>query len=181
MENAAKAIIISGGIFFAIALLTFGVYTYTSLNRLANEQDAQTEQQQLVNFNKSYEAYNKSIMYGTDLISVINKANDNNKLYGTDTTYKITIRFKFVTAAIYEYDVDEGKRIIKHSEKYFKTDTSYTNDDLGNIQNLTGGSFDDFKRRLFKCTGVGYSDVTGRINSMSFEEIELTEEQYKHK
>ena len=31
MENASKALLMAGGIFLAIALLTFGVYTYTSL------------------------------------------------------------------------------------------------------------------------------------------------------
>ena len=177
MENASKALLMAGGIFLAIALLTFGVYTYTSLNKLTNEKDEQTAQQQLVNFNKSYEAYNKSIMYGTDLISVINKANDNNALYN-DAAYKITIYFTFKTAAIYEYDESAGKRN-KNTEKTFKTDESYTNYDLGNIQRLTEGSFDDFKRRLFKCTGVVYSNVTGRINSMSFEEVPLND--YEHK
>ncbi len=177
MENAAKAIIISGGIFFAIALLTFGVYTYTSLNRLANEQDAQTEQQQLVNFNKSYEAYNKSIMYGTDLISVINKANDNNTLYDDDT-YKITITFEIKTTNIYAYDQDEGERI--NQGEIIKFETIYTNDDYKeSVIANNSNAFDDFKRRLFKCTGVGYSNVTGRINSMSFVEVPLND--YEHK
>lgn len=178
MENAAKALIMAGGIFLAIALITFGVYTYTTLNKLANAQDEQTEQQQLVDFNKSYEAYNRSIMYGTDLITVINKANDNNALYD-DNTYKITITFKLKQAAVYEYDVNEGKRIIKNEEKNFKIDTYYTNADLGEIKNLTKGSFDDFKRRLFSCTKVEYSSVTGRINKMIFEEVLLND--YTHK
>ncbi len=179
MENASKALLMAGGIFLAIALLTFGVYTYTSLNRLTNEKDEQTAQQQLVNFNKSYEAYNKSIMYGTDLISVINKANDNNALYNDDT-YKIKIKFKLTTTNIYVYNSSTGKR--ENQGTFIATDSGeyeYDNDNYKQYINENSEAFDDFKRRLFKCTGVVYSNVTGRINSMSFEEVPLND--YEHK
>lgn len=84
MENASKALIIAGSIFLAIALITFAVYTYQSLHNMANAQDEKNAQEQLVAFNKKYEAYNKSIMYGTDVITVVNMADEDNQRYNMD-------------------------------------------------------------------------------------------------
>lgn len=173
MENASKALIMAGGIFLAIALITFGVYTYSSLNKLAKSQDEKTEQQQLVDFNKSYEAYNKSIMYGTDLITVMNKANDNNEMYDNDEIYRITITFKLKEIGIYAYNQETRKRDKKNDLKF---DVEYDNVNYTNFKN-NDDMFDDFKRRLFKCTKVEYNKNTGRISNMDFEEVRLSNDE----
>lgn len=173
MENASEALIITGGIFLAIVLITFGVYTYSSMNKLAKTQDEQVAQQQLVEFNKSYEAYNRGIMYGTDLITVMNKANDNNKTYkGSD--FKITISFVFTEKNLYIYDPETGKRE-KGSEFFAGTD--YTNENYETKIKDNPDAFNDFKRRLFKCKSVNYNPKTGRINEMYFEEVKLSNDE----
>lgn len=78
MENASKALMIAGGILLAILTLTLVVYMMTAVTSMGDAQDAKTLAQQKTTFNKEYEAYNKRRMYGTDVITVINKAADNN-------------------------------------------------------------------------------------------------------
>lgn len=176
MENASKALIMAGGIFLAIVLITFGVYVYSSLHDLAETQDKKNQQQQLADFNKSYEAYNRSLMYGTELITVMNKANDNNKMYNYDEDFEITINFRFVEKFVYVYNVGTGKRV-KSGE--FKTGFYYNNKNYENEIKGNPETFNDFKRRLFKCQSVAYNEETGRIKSMTFEEVKLND--YTHK
>lgn len=79
MENAAKALIIAGGILLAIMTLTLLVYGITSTSRIEQAKAESEKIQEITNFNMEYEAYNKKRMYGIDVISVINKAINHNK------------------------------------------------------------------------------------------------------
>lgn len=74
MENAAKALVIAGGVLLAIITVSLFVYMTTATSRMAQAQDEKTALEQLVAFNSEYEAYNKRVMYGTDIITVVNKA-----------------------------------------------------------------------------------------------------------
>ena len=47
--------------------------------------------------------------------------------------------------------------------------------DIDNYQMIYSG-FTDFKRKIFKCTNIEYSDVTGRVNLLGFEEVDLKED-----
>lgn len=76
MENASKALIIAGGILITLMILALVLYVGRSMGDMADSQDRRLAAQQLVEFNKSYEAYNKTRMYGTDVLSVYNKANN---------------------------------------------------------------------------------------------------------
>lgn len=79
MENAAKALLIAGGVLFAIMILSLVVYMSTTTTRMAEAQDEKKKVEELNAFNKEYEAYNKTRMYGADLITVVNKAIDYNR------------------------------------------------------------------------------------------------------
>lgn len=97
MENASKALLIAGGILLAMMILALLVYVGTSMSDIAGIQDRKREAQQLENFNKTYEAYNKTRMYGTDVITVVNKAIDyNTKLDTDETEYFINIQLELV-------------------------------------------------------------------------------------
>ena len=47
--------------------------------------------------------------------------------------------------------------------------------DIDNYQMLYSG-FTDFKRKIFKCTGMKYSNTTGMVNLLEFEEVDLKED-----
>jgi len=80
MENASKAILIAGGILFAMIIVALLLYLFNSMNLMGQADEDRKAAQQLAKFNAEYEAYNKKLMYGTDVITVINKAIDNNKM-----------------------------------------------------------------------------------------------------
>jgi len=97
MENASKALIIAGGMLLAIITLSLIVYMTTSTGRIGKAQDEKKATEQLVAFNMQYEAYNKQVMYGTEVITVINKAIDYNKKLNpldAEDDIKITIKLK---------------------------------------------------------------------------------------
>lgn len=96
MENASKALIIAGGILLAMMILALLIYVSTSMSSVAEEQDKRILTQQIEEFNKGYLAYNKTRMYGTDVITVVNKAiNHNNTVEAMETDpYYINVIIK---------------------------------------------------------------------------------------
>lgn len=78
MENASKAIIIAGGILISLIAISIFYYMFEKIGEFREATDIDTNEQALLDFNKSFEAYNKKIMYGADIKSVLNKAIDNN-------------------------------------------------------------------------------------------------------
>ena len=94
MENASKALLMAAGVLIAVMLLSIIVYMSTSMTRIADAQDQRTEAEQLAAFNKEYEVYNRKKLYGTDIITVVNKAinhNYNMQTANVDDHYYINI------------------------------------------------------------------------------------------
>lgn len=113
MENASKALIIAGGVFFALMLLALLVFVFTSVTDFADSQDRKTLTKQIAEFNEGYEAYNKQIMYGTDIITVVNKAIDHNKNIEAMTTDPYYINIKLTVEDNFE---TTGKKIDNSKE-----------------------------------------------------------------
>ena len=76
MENASKALLIASGILFAMLVLTMMVYMSGRITEMGEAQESKKAAEQLAAYNAEYEAYNKKLMYGTDVITVINKAKE---------------------------------------------------------------------------------------------------------
>lgn len=163
MENASKALMIAGEILIAILIITLLIYGYENMNQLAEQEDKKEQTQQLEAFNKQYESYNKTLLRGVEVISVINKAIDNNLKYENADYYKVTIEFSIKEAMVYE----NGKNTIE-----FEKDKKYNMDSFDVVKN-NSDAFTDFKRRIFDCKEVKYSQTSGRINYMYFEEREV--------
>lgn len=97
MENAAKALLIAGGIFFAILILSLIVYMSTATSRMIEAQEQKKMVEELETFNKSYQAYNKTRMYGADVITVVKKAIDYNRgLDASQANKAITIEVEII-------------------------------------------------------------------------------------
>lgn len=78
MENASKALMIAGGVLIALIIITMFILMFSRLSNIQEEQEEQTKIEQIVAFNEQFEAYNKKVLYGTDVITVMNKAIQNN-------------------------------------------------------------------------------------------------------
>lgn len=132
MENASKALIIAGGILLAMMILALMVYLGTSITDMAESEDKRTLAEQTEEFNKSYLSYNKSRVYGTDVITVYNKAKDNNEKYKNNSNYRVEIIV-----------LDESDRIIsvENTQDFkmsiFTSEEPGYNNDTGRINKMT--------------------------------------------
>lgn len=115
MENAAKALLIAGGILFAILILSLIVYVSNATTRMAEAQEQKKLVEELEAFNKSYEAYNKRRMYGADVITVVKKAIDYNKSL-SDTQKDKAINITITVEDNFETTVQEVTTYKKNGE-----------------------------------------------------------------
>lgn len=81
MEDASKALIMAGSILIGVMLLTLFVVTINKISIWPEAQDEIKQSEQIAKFNAEYEVYQKSAMYGVDVISCLNKAKSNNEKY----------------------------------------------------------------------------------------------------
>lgn len=196
MENAAKALIIAGGILFAIMILSLIVYMSTSTTRMVEAQEEKKQVEELTAFNKEYEAYNKTRMYGTDIITVMKKAIDYNEKVEEETK-KIKIDVETTTT----FETVKQITTISGNNKETRTKETIDNEyslkpagtysiDNSELQKFLKQSVNDyydesstqstkiyiysalsaFKKSIFKCSEVKYDD-NGRISYMKFEEL----------
>lgn len=147
MENASKALLMAGGILIAMITITVFVYMFSQISEMKNATDRDTSKEELLAYNQAFESYNKKLMYGADIISVINKAIDNNKRYDVedsesyDNMYHINITFKLKNelAVTEESYLRSGSKISSRTVggTALKKDTIYSMDnDYEKIQNI---------------------------------------------
>lgn len=149
MENASKALLIAGGIFLAIIIVTALLFVFSNITSFQAKRETQKEAKSLQKFNAQYEAYNKKRMYGADIITVTNKAIQNNM----DSNHYINI---ILTMR------DEEGAGIKAGTYSLKGDLAEKIETLKTIES--------FKVQIFQCTDVKYNE-NGKICEMTFKQI----------
>lgn len=183
MENATKALAMAGGVLIAIMLLATLVYVFQNAGLIPQAELDQKAVEELVKFNSQYESYNKQFMYGTDVISVINKARDNNTKYSSydrfETYYKIEVEVTLKVGLEYKYSEIDKKNLKLDDDDVIVKEGTYNleSPSLNTIYN-NSDAFTDFKRRNFKCTCVDYNEYTGTVKKMTFTEIQMSEDYY---
>ena len=114
------------------------------------------------NYNNSYLEYLNKNIYGTDIITLINKAIDNNiknnieknekGLYQDDEKNSVIIEIVFI--------IDEEK----HTTKTYR---------MENIEKAGISEFiSNFDTAVFKSSNVEYHKQTGKISKITFEQLE---------
>lgn len=180
MENATKALLMAGGILIAIIMITLLIRTYGNIGAFQKQQLTAEEAKQIEEYNKDYTKYDGQYVYGTEVITVINRATNEKPKSGQET--KIYIKFgPEYTYKIYDYS--NGKRITKtvtvKANTTLKIDTE---EDQGRYSGETfidernnEEALNDLKRRAFKCTKIGYDTQTGKVNEIRFEEKQFND------
>lgn len=128
MDNSiSKALIMVASVLLAMIVIAFLTFTMRRTGDWATTQDDKILAEQKDKFNKEYEAFDKDLMYGVDVISCLNKAKSNNKQiaekgYVTgekhDTSYHVNVKFTLnsaLTENITVYHMSEtgnGKEIL---------------------------------------------------------------------
>lgn len=120
MENISRAIIIAGGMLLAVLILSIMVFMYNRIVIIPQEQVQQYDELGIVEYNRSYEVYQKPLMYGTDIISIINKAVDHNMRNGL-----LTANSNFFSRA-FSNPVDGGLMTIEAEFKSSLSELDFT-------------------------------------------------------
>lgn len=178
MENATKALLIAGGVLIAIIIISLLIKTYGSISFFHREQISSEEAERIESYNKEYTRYLNKYVYGTEVITAINRSLNNKE-------YQLKVYIEFRTEP-YTYRVVEWKNGRK-SEKEVTVKVhdilEIDNTDEGKSK-YSGTSFldettnkqaiEDLKGRYFQCASsskgpaVEYDNSTGRVISIRF-------------
>lgn len=99
--SISKALIMVASVLLAMIVIAFITFSFRGMSQWATTSDDELLTKQKDKFNKEYEAYDKDLMYGVDVISCLNKALSNNdkiskKEYVTgdmlDQSYEIEVK-----------------------------------------------------------------------------------------
>jgi len=92
MENAAKALLIAAGILFAILTMSLLTVMFRNIQTISEADETKKVSKELQEWNAQWEAYNKQIMYGSDVLTVVNKAAQVNIENEGDKNYQVTVK-----------------------------------------------------------------------------------------
>lgn len=87
MENASKALIIAGGVFIALFVITILVFFFQNVKIMQSEQEAADSIEQAAEFNKQYDVYNRNNIYGSEILSLANKMENYNQKEAEEKGY----------------------------------------------------------------------------------------------
>ncbi|MCI9063879.1 MAG: hypothetical protein HFJ17_04685 [Clostridia bacterium] len=79
MENASKALLMAGGVFLTLLVVSLLMYAWNMYSDYQNEQDRLQMIEDTAKFNQQFTNYDRDDVYGYDVLSLVNKAIDYNQ------------------------------------------------------------------------------------------------------
>lgn len=174
MEDMSKALIIAGSVLISILIISLLMYFARSISVLEKGKRNVQITEEVAEFNAGFEIYEKSLMYGTDVLSCLNKAQNNNQKYVNNSHFSrdnldyttreeylinVEVRIKKAiveTVNVYTLD-DRGKKVINVSDTYNSVKPFGTNDPHFKLPTVTWYYFNN-NGKVTKKTG-NYADV----------------------
>lgn len=140
MENASKALLMAGGVLIAIVTIAFLVKSLSTVQQFQMSQLSEEEQEQLTAFNEQYTKYVGQYVYGTEVITVINKSLNS-------TEYHITTKIKFESD--YKYKIKEYDASTKRYKEKLVSISHGTSFEIDNTDGTysTANVIEDLTRR----------------------------------
>lgn len=129
MENASKALLMAGGVLIALLVVSLLVYFYSDIKDLMGINDKVEITEQIEEFNKQYDAYYRNNLYGSDILSIVNKVYDYNRRQADDQGYQI---LELQVTFNNNYKDYEGNLIISKKTVYNAENLKQAIDDLQN-------------------------------------------------
>ena len=155
MENATKALIIAGGMLIAMLIVGLLTWGYTQIRALQQANVTEEERQQVVDFNERFEAYNKKVVRGYQMISL------SNLVYDTNARYTEEVGYTPVTIIVDGLSSETAEKEDLESYIQDKYDT------------MTSNEKNAFKQLYFECTDVKYDAKNSRVVSMNFRRVNV--------
>lgn len=171
MENASKALLIAGGILISVIVVTLLVRTYQNIGGLQRQKYSTEEAERIEEFNKDYTKYDGQTVYGTEVITTINRA--------ANSKSKVTVKIDF--QGEYKYKINgieytattlsiDDTGLVYDGKSGTKTKTQITDSATGEKKWI--GTDSDLKTRAFECKEIKFDSNTGKVNYIYFSEIQ---------
>lgn len=87
MENASHALFIAISVLIAIMIISLILFGWRVIGSVEKSRDDVVAVKNKTAFNAEFEVYDKPLMYGTDVLSCLNKAQNNNQRYVYNNYY----------------------------------------------------------------------------------------------
>lgn len=176
MENASKALIMAGSMLLAMLIVSLLIMGWNRISDYNKKEEESETLEQIAEFNKEFESYNKKIVYGYEIVSLNNLINDTNTRYSEEDGYeKIVGYIELINDTTLTNQLSNGEKNTWTRGEGTFTDffSKIYNKDLEKI----------FKESYFQCTEVVYNgdkstDIgkgSGKIQEMHFEQIRKKE------
>lgn len=143
MENSAYGLKMAGGMLMVVLVISLIIYTFDNMKKFPNENQTRKYEEQIQVFNKEYEVYNKKQMYGTDVISCLNLAYNNNttlRVFGDSTEPNSLTLFSSTTKGVEQRKVEvtaKLKSALKTNiEVYYYNPQTHSESKVGAAQSL---------------------------------------------
>ncbi|MBR1802768.1 MAG: hypothetical protein IJ777_02200 [Clostridia bacterium] len=104
MENASKAIIMAGSVLIALLVIAALVFMFQSLSNLKAEEARATDTVKLAEYNQKIEVFNRTGIYGSEVVSLANLIDDYNQRQSDLKGYKpikLTVKINLIAGASY--------------------------------------------------------------------------------
>jgi len=171
MENASKALIMAASILIAIMTIGALIFMFDSISGVEMQKDQNAEIDAVLEFNRQFEQFDKVGLRGSDILTVINKMIDyNEKVTEEDQGYN-TVTMSILFKQLFKDPVTDNEVSTTNSIGLTTLETWHSVWFEKTSTELQSENLKEFKRKYFKCTGVGYDNTSGRVNNMTFEEI----------
>lgn len=115
MENASKALIMAGSVLVSVLIIGLLVTMFNNLSNLKQTDQNNEELQDVAEFNKKYEAYNRKMLYGTDIMSIANMVADYNKRESDEKNYT-KLKVDVETKSLIDLGNESGFTIISQQK-----------------------------------------------------------------
>lgn len=93
MENASRALVIAGGVLLSLIIIGVVMFAYRGITSLQKEKDISLSNEQVSKINEQIEKYTKkSVIYGSEVLSICNAIEDYSRKYYPKITAIIKIK-----------------------------------------------------------------------------------------
>lgn len=147
--NMSQALKMAGGVLIALIIIATLTFFFRKITPFQQQIEDIEALEQTAEFNKQYEVYNKNLMLGIDLISVLNKAASNNKIY--IDTYGIgdTLRNNYLIEIEFELKTDNDEML-----QVFKISSSGKEQEIFSSYEIEFGvKSNEYKNDVFSLIG----------------------------
>ncbi len=175
MENAAKALLITGEILIGVIILSIMVMLFSRMGEISQELSSKAETREIVMFNTEFSKYQTSLdkpyLTPEEVVTVINKVHSWNK----STEYEpeeISLKVNNVEVTVNSDNlaIKDRADLIEFLKAHKKYDEVFNNIDRIKSDSLNEAELKALEDTKFTCQ-ITYDGPKGRVNTITIETI----------